>query len=254
MGRSMRRRLYHFCYTSGDRLHQLRDGDAFAEILAVLLGGGCEYGGCIRNRVETTSTKQPEGAIPRIRSGDVLVLTTRPPYQEDPTTRKRIAQTGTELERLIFATVGHYFFRLNRTSVVFQKPFGLQGEWKDRSEISFYQYHTPAHGAGDYKSFSDFYGGGRSRAALKSGTLAFLLAAPLLPRGPEVITAFAMSGAMTITWCYLLRTRFREFLRSPRFVVAELPSSRSIPKSPATLAFADDWKVRVLLDVPATAR
>jgi hypothetical protein len=80
-------------------------------------------------------------------------------------------------------------------------------------------------------------------------TAAFLLVRRLEPDGPTLIVAFGMDGIMTLTWCYLLRTKFAHLLSTPRFVMAEIQTT-DIPKQPTSLAFAESWPVKIILDVP----
>lgn len=79
-------------------------------------------------------------------------------------------------------------------------------------------------------------------------TAAFLLVRHIEPNGPRLVVAFGMDGILTLTWCYLLRTRFPHLLTAPRFVMAEI-TLLPIPKQPTSLSFADDWRVDPILDI-----
>src|ERR1700720_2568960 len=96
----MERRLFHFSYSmhqsrSEPHLHALRDGDAFAEIEAVLLKEDYDYQGLILN------FPLPDFEVSPLNLGtsDLVVMTTRPPHLDEwdkkgkPATGEKFEQT-----------------------------------------------------------------------------------------------------------------------------------------------------------------
>ena len=74
---------------------------------------------------------------------------------------------------------------------------------------------------------------------------------PIWENGPQLIACFGMAGVEGLIWAHLLRTRFSEFLISPRFIMAEMSRER-VPEPPYELSFADGWEVDVLFNYPLT--
>jgi hypothetical protein len=258
------KKIHHFAYLRGSlqddpRLHELRDGEAFAEIQAALHKLGFTYGGLHLNyRVEPK-----RDVLPAYDPSDVVVLTTRPPLDDDlGWDRKRIERSYTRLEQEIFRHVRPFFQACRRTVIQLPRPVADElGSFADRAFIRFGVYDTkrskPRTTAGEvaseavYKATRNPYAKPTKQSdETTPRTAAFLLVRRLEPKGPTLIVAFGMDGVMTLVWCYLLRTRFPQFLRAPRFVMAEI-WPRAIPKNAQSLAFADDWRVDLLLDLSA---
>src|SRR5438270_9800584 len=85
------------------RIHQLRDGDAFAELSATLYPRGYQYGGLLLN---LPSEKPPEPIpvdVSFLTSSDLVVLTTRPPIDDEEEGDKHyVRRSYTKFEQDIF--------------------------------------------------------------------------------------------------------------------------------------------------------
>ncbi len=254
------KKIHHFAYLRGSfednpRLHELRDGEAFAEIQGALHELGFTYGGLLLNY-----PLQPQlDVLPTYDPADVIVLTTRPPLDDElGWDRKKIERSYTKLEHEILAHVRPLFRTCRRTVIQLARPLADElGTFMDRASITFGVYGAPkkdtpaAVSVAVYKATGNPYTRGpKSAPATQPCTSAFLVVRRLEPNGPTLIVAFGMDGIMTLVWCYLLRTRFPHLLRSPRFVMAEI-WPRAIPANAQSLAFADDWRVDFPLDVSA---
>jgi hypothetical protein len=243
----MKRRLFHFSYSlhqsrSEPLLHALRDGDAFAEIEAVLLKQDYDYQGLILN------LPSPDFAVSSLDFGasDLVVLTTRPPHL-DEVDKKGKSATGEKFEQRVLDVVNLYFALHSRSLVKLSSEMAAKLKNTDRGEINFGQRHGAR-----YKRHRVPYIKNREQRkwqipAKKTLTAAFVLYTNLWAGGPLFLNAFGMDGPTTLIWCYLLRTRFSQFLTPHRFVMAEL-TTEPFPHRPQDLSFADKWEVNILLN------
>jgi hypothetical protein len=243
-------RFFHFSYLGTQkqekpRLHALRDGDAFAELAAALYEQHGKYGGLILNFPVSDDNPGP----PTLGLSDLLVLTTRPPLNDDDFDRKYIKRSGTELEKSILQTVGLYFSVCRRSYVKLSEDMAAKLKYANRGEIQFSMY-----AGAYYKRHRTPYTRSRElhkweKPAKSTVTAAFALLTRLWDGGPRLLSAFGMDGVSTLIWCYLLRTVHPNLLdlETPRFVMAEMIAS-PLPEAPPTLSFAKDWRIDILLD------
>jgi len=56
----------------------------------------------------------------------------------------------------------------------------------------------------------------------------------------DLIASFGMDGYCTLIWNRIIRTRYPDWLASPRFVMASLTFKKPIPPKPITPDFADN--------------
>ncbi len=233
--------------------HQLRDGDAFIELSPVLYSSGYSYGGLLLN----FPSRMPGGAIEfdltSLKSSDLLLLTTRPPIDDDPEEDQRFIDRGsTPLEQEILRHLRHGCFKQCSREVLALQPHlarQLPREYANRARIEFSKNVRPSYPGATYKRLSRRHGSQRP-SDMQQRTAVYLLSTQQVWRGgPGLLTAFGMSGIETLAWAYLLRTKFAKLLSAPRFVMAEI-LIRAVPPKPNDLSFADDWEVTILLDVP----
>ncbi len=246
----MPRLVYHFSYPESPsqgrpRLHDLRDGDAFAELMAPLYDHQFRYGGLLFNFPDPTHTLRPQDFDP----SDLIVLSTRPPLNDDEFDRKYIRRSGTPMESAILNAVHRYFDVCRRSRITLAKALAPQLKFLNRGEINF-TMHQGAY----YRRHRTPYISNREEHRwqyMEEGevkTAAFLLLTKLTEAGPTLLTAFGMDGNSTLIWCYLLRTKYPDLLRSERFVMAEITAA-PLPQRPHNLSFADDWQVDFLLNL-----
>lgn len=209
----MTKRLFHFSYSSHQSrsnplLHALRDGDAFAEIEAVLLKEDYDYQGLILNFPSPDFEVSPLD----LGASDLVVLTTRPPHPDEMDKKGKPA-TGERFERRVLDVVNVYFALHSRSLVKLSSEMAAKLKNPDRGEINFGQRHGAR-----YKRHRMPYVKKREQSkwqtpAKKTLTAAFALYTNLWTGGPLFLNAFGMDGPTTLIWCYLLRTRFPEFLK-----------------------------------------
>jgi hypothetical protein len=250
-----RKRFYHFSYlrqpaTGGPLLHDLRDGDAFAELMPVLLDLGYEYGGLLLNHPPDPGVRRPQ-----LGSEDLVVLTTRPPL-DDPQAqgdRKLIKQSGNPLESAILKAARSCFPFCKRRIIQLSPDAaaGLRPGFADRGQMEFRVYRREEHRIPFYVRYRDPWGRTRDERKYRApanphATAVFLLRIPLRPGGPTLLNAFGMDGVMTLIWCYLLRTKFSHLLDAPGLTVAEI-ATPPLPPQPLSLSFADRWPVNFLI-------
>lgn len=243
----MERRLFHFSYSlhqsrSEPLLHALRDGDAFAEIEAVLLKQDYDYQGLILN------FPSPDFEVSRLDLGasDLVVLTTRPPHLDEMDKKGKPA-SGEKFEQRVLDVVNLYFPLHSRSLVKLSSEMAAKLKNPDRGEINFRQRHGAR-----YKRHRMPYVKNREQRKWQMPTkdaltAAFVLYTNLWAGGPLFLNVFGMDGPTNLIWCYLLRTRFSEFLKPHRFVMAEL-TTVPFPRKPQSLSFADKWEVDILLN------
>ena len=245
----MVKRFFHFSYLEPQkqharRLHALRDGDAFAELALALSEQDLTYGELILNH--PLSARQPN-----LDSSDLLVLTTRPPLHDDPFDRRFIKRSETPLEKAILNAIGPCFGACRRSYLKLSEDMARELKYPNRGEIEFRTYRG-AH----YKRFRTPYTQSKTDHKWEipptpMATAVFLLLMRLWDDGPMLLNAYGMDGTSTLIWCYLLRTVYQRMLNveTPRFVMAEIITA-PIPDSAATLEFAKQWNVELLLDHP----
>jgi hypothetical protein len=237
-------RVYRLTYSNGrpdddPKLFRDRDAIAFCELNAELCRLGYSYG--------TTIYLYPDDdrkllAFPAFRPSDLLVLTTRPPLHDQvgivPPRRKVIRAAKTELEAILFEELANYFEFCTRKHVELTKhavnrlKVEQPGKWR---HVELYEY-GPAIIQKHYLGPEPL-----KPQANRHSTIAFFLRANGLSKiGCDFLASFGMDGYSTLIWNRLIRTRFPEWLTSPRFVMAELIYKREIPPKPITPEFVDD--------------
>lgn len=244
------RHFFHFSYLGSNinasRIHQIRDGDAFAELSAALQLQGYKYKGLIINY------PQPDfNDFPEFKPTDLLVLTTRPPIHDKYAVRPLI-KSKTKLEQDILDTLEKYLESCTREHILISKDFAKDF---DRSEIRFHVSRDNKHDG--QRSRYKQYRNGHAKFGTEEhkwhfpdiqNTTATYMILTKIENGPMLLNAFGMGGQITLIWCHLLRTKYPELLESPKLVMAEI-ITESKPKSPATLSFTNSMKVDILLNV-----
>jgi hypothetical protein len=254
------KRFFSFSYfvkPESDRdlhLHQLRDGQAFSELAAVLAAQGHCYGGLILNYPGAGE----KATMPEFGPSDILVMAGRPPLSDDEHSesklagRKRIERSHTDLEELIFANVRRYFEISSRKVIKLTKEMAdkLPVEAKCKAEIQFCMGNTRTANYARYR----MYGSKWWQNPLETNRTAtyLLYTPPLWDNGPSLVASFGLSGPENLIWNHLVRVRHSELLESPRFVMAEMELD-DIPHPPTSLAFADDWKIDIILNLQNTS-
>jgi hypothetical protein len=252
-----KRRFFRFGYYTpetkagrGLRLHQLRDGDAFIELAAVLHEYGHEYGKLILNFPAPSAAPTTPVDTSFLTASDLLVLTTRPPLHDAVRQLKHpIRRSHTSLEDCVLTAFAAYFEVCARDQVKLAGPLAarLAADVADRSVIEFTMKSSARYSR--LRKYADFE---RWQKAPPARTSAYLIyTPPLWKDGPPLLATFGIGGPESLLWAYLLRTRFRDYvaLDTPRFVMAEM-HCQALPSSLHTLSFADDWHVDILLDIP----
>jgi hypothetical protein len=230
------------------QVHMLRDGDAFAELLPVLLRGGYEYGGVEINFPTEESLKERRGldARSRLTRGSLLVLNNRPPIGDEDVVKK-IRRSHSWLEDQLFEVLGRFFEKCSRAEVGLSESLSnlLPENYQDRAKATFGLRSRAV-----YKQLAR-YGTpyGEPRRYLR--TAAYMIyQKEIWEGGPDLLCAFGLSGPLNLVWAYLLRTRYPEKLAFDRgkFLMAEIKTA-DFPAAPPTLSFADEWEVRFPLEV-----
>src|SRR5216684_2350356 len=211
-------RVFHFAYMSNPtgeflhlRPHQLRDGDAFAELLAGLTFLGHEYGGLVINHPMDHGNPSDDSLrfMQDLHEDDLLVLTTRPPLNDVPSKDpKHVKQSRTYMEKCLFTAVRDYIVICKRDHIQLHpdQALHLRPHYRDRADMEFF-----VKGHAKLQRFEASYKGSGSGDKTYAGyeanitTAAYLIHTPpiQLPgrkNGPRVLAAFGMSGTVSLVF------------------------------------------------------
>ncbi|KYK22074.1 hypothetical protein AYK24_02795 [Thermoplasmatales archaeon SG8-52-4] len=251
----LNRRFFRFSYyvrRQQDRKllpHQLRDGDAFAQLSEVLHYKNYQYGGLILNYPATDPSRTRRINTSFLKSADILVLTTRPPlHDEDTGDRKLVVRSHTSLEEKIFNALRRHFKRCSRSRLRLDDALALKlpKEFANRADIRFTQ-----HRGAQYKRLRrhDTLRWDEDPKYSNLTSLYFIFTGEICRNGPRVLCAFGMGGTDSLIWSHLLRTKFRHEVKldRPKIIIVEIKTGR-IPEKANSLSFADNWETKVLLN------
>ncbi len=238
--------LFPIKQASRDRtlpFHELRDGLAAAELMALLHGRGLEFGGTILNYRNSDTRAWME----RLGPSDLLVLPIRPPLDDKLRDRKAIQRSHTDLEEAVVGCTRKFFAHCDRHRVELDPDLVERLAKRDRGEIEF-RVHGDAH----YRRHRQPSMPGKrplkyTPAKGRPLTAAYLLRTQVWEKGPYLLNAFGMDARMTYLWAYLLRTRLSRYLDST-FAMVEI-TAQPVPPAAGSLSFCDAWSVEELLDV-----
>jgi hypothetical protein len=257
------RMAYHTSLSKNSRfrIHQLRDGDAFSELSAVLYSRGYEYGGLLLNLPSEKPLEPHPVDISSLTSSDLVLLNTRPPIDDiEEEDKHLVRQSFTNFEAVIFNAVKpKYFEWCARSHIILSETLARQlpTGFRDRANMLFHQSRD-----GSYIKHGEYASGSWRPPADQRLTAVFFIQIPALwEGGPGLLAAFGMAGIETLAWNYLLRTRFlrrgrqaaeeSDWLDSYSFLMAEvLP--KKVPRKPTNLSFAEEWEVVPILRIPLT--
>lgn len=260
----MKKRVFRFSYTMPQkenrpvRPHQLRDGDAFVELLPSLLNHGYEYGGLILNYQKSEDdTDKSKEAQRLLTPSDLIVLTTRPPLDDKSARDKKVVgHSRTWLEKQVFAALRRHctFCSRGEVHLTRETSAALEDGYKNRSDLQFRINSSSA-----YKDVYAYRNQQEHRPWNRCATAAYLVHTrsisiedgPHGGKGPELLAVFGMEGAVTLVWAYLLRTKFSDLLEGPRFAMAEIVmENQDLLSRPITLSFADSWEAKIIANRP----
>lgn len=261
---SSTKRIFRFAYHTSlsaksrrFRIHQLRDGDAFAELAPVFYSRAYEYGGVLLNLPAPKPVEPYPVDVSFLNSSDLIILNTRPPIDDITEEDKHLVpRSYTTFEEKVFNVLKpKYFETCARSHIKLSEALSsrLPGEFSDRANMLFHQSRDGSyikHGNYDADCW-------RPPAHQRLTAVFFIHIAALWKDGPGLLAAFGMAGMETLAWNYLLRTTFlnpasadgEEWLNCYQFVMAELLPA-PIPRRPTNLTFAEKWRVVPVLQVP----
>ncbi|MCX6624226.1 MAG: hypothetical protein NTY38_24825 [Acidobacteria bacterium] len=238
------------------KLHALRDADAGMYYVAKLAAKG--YGFDLEINAQVPPGAKAARAVKaseRVKKGDVLLISTRPPLTPDSgRLLAPIVPSGSWIEEHIVETLSRVFRICCREEVVLSSAIARQlpKEAAEHAKLKF-QLRPPAYFK--YRARHQQKYGARLHGSKTAGYL--ISAREIWPNGPDLFCSFGMSGPMNLAWAYLLATKHPELIRcgDDRFVMADilprkLPGEKHavFPEAAESLEFADSWQVRILLD------
>jgi hypothetical protein len=231
-------KFHRFAYSTalrdGDepRPFKTRDGAAFCELAAVLTSMGWEYGSLIYNYPSLWGTVIGAAEVPSPGPGEWVVLTTRPPLDDETHGDKRtIPRSHFPLEQAIFDDLKPALFEVCARSHV-RISEGIVGPHFEEADFEFRQNKD-----GRLSKVNEL--GHHRRATVVPEkdyrSIAFFIKKEQLKGyGCGVIACFSMGGSETLIWNRIVRERFPHWLaQGSSFIVAELdigPASVPDPK------------------------
>jgi hypothetical protein len=217
----------------------------------VSLGQGFTYEGPNRLLLNLPTRSKTDTSVAALRAiseepKDILILTTRPPLNDEKGKSKPLCPTGTELETLIFDALKAKCLRhcardkIELNDKVSSKFSGVN---KGRSLISFTtNIKSPRIGSGLYQAI-----GGHSIDPANSKdlmkTAGYIIYLPLTGSLPSLLLIFGTSGSTTLALSYLLskhKTILERAIQSPSFTMVEIQTQ---PIKDVSLAYEslENW-------------
>jgi len=234
------------------QIQHVRDGAAFLEIAAILQKEGYSYGSTIYNW-PLEETREPGKKVDTsfLKSKDLIVLTTRPPLDDDNAqNKKRIKKSDSLLENKLFEKLREFLKVCDREHGILTETWAnkLPPKYLDRAEIIFKQ------NAGADILGSKAYHDTRmlKKEKTQNKTMFYIINIPrLCKNGPGLFCSFGMRGQEALIGAYLLRTKYWSHLNfsfdNPYMALLEITMG-NIPFFTHTLDFADNWHVDIILN------
>jgi len=244
------RRFFRYAYCTPYRkdreLHpfQLRDGDAALYLSDVLRDCGYRFESAIVNNPGTRTRPSPSAdVVPG--EDDLLLLTTRPPMDDDVMGEKKgIRRSYNALEERLFeGPLRERFAHCSRSEVLLTDETAAIAPEVAARQTNIFRQNCGA--------MYQTYGSPRTREWHRFKQAPPLTAAFLVyeehawPGGPALLAAFGMGGTETLVWCYQLARRFSHLLFSTPFAMAEMRPG-PVKEPPTSIRFADSWEVTIL--------
>lgn len=253
------KRVFRFAYyqppdnVGNVRLHELRDCEAFVEILAALEHRGYNYEDTFLNYPDCGESEVDEERL-GMNSSDILVLTTRPPLNDDPNDHQRpVRCSETGLEKKITRKIKKYFEYCSRYEVWLSGSMAeeLADENADKAAYKFRLNDSgrvnsraiyTAHKANS--KHSDWLDVRNTNTDLT--VVYFLYAREAWAGGPQLVVSFSMGGPENLIWARILRKNYSDLLDKPIFFMGEMKVG-GIPTPYTSLAFSERWPVTKIL-------
>jgi hypothetical protein len=260
------KRVFRFSYyaylpTNEPQLeHKQRDGDAFIELLEALRDSDYRYGELLLNPPATGEPDlAPEPEV-QLNADDLLVLTTRPPLDDDDDFRpkRRILRSHTVLETKILNTLRPLFARCAVDHIVLGRQLAealTDPTIRSRSDASFWTNRSSRdlHSRSAYRAYREAHSDARrtevdGKATPRTLAYLVLLRSQAWPGGPGLLCSFSLGGTPTLVWNHFLRTHadLTHLVRGEgsRFVLADLTMNPPASGGWLDLTPADGWQVR----------
>ncbi len=231
--------------------HQVRDGAAFAEIAGLLSEFDMRYGGLILNLPSSDKGNPISYEKLRLTPNDLLVLTTRPPLDdENEDDKKRVARSGSILEDRVIKLLRPFLSICSRSRIALSRE--VLDRFNDRAALRPTRMHfrqnkwSWCYEIKHYKEPKENWKESAPR------TFAFMLSTHAHRGNPKIFAAFGMGGTETLLWTRWLRTKGSKFVRSAlqakggAIVLAQLAPAECLPPEPCAEALSAKWTVEVL--------
>jgi hypothetical protein len=250
---ALERRLFRFAYPQPAQHggvvlpHLLRDADAAAFLHAPLAHLGFVYAEPIINypcaRADARDGVPFDDSF--LRAGDLLVLTTRPPLDDEKDGVKcHVKRSYTTLEEKVFERLRPHLTRCSRRQVIVSDALAHQFPGAAKFfNVDFKQ----SHGAPIRKFQSlDSQAWQRPPPGSKQSLAYLIYEEHVWPGGPALLASFGLCGSDTLMWNCLLARRFSQLICSTPFAMALLTAPRraSLPSPPGDIA--QGWEVSLL--------
>lgn len=254
------------------RPHELRDGDAFARLVPALMALGYGSGPLLINHPLATGAKDTSMArMSSMSEQNLLVVTSRPPLDEERKTGKRVVKASDPSEnefeqQVVVPALRRYLDTCSRDKIVLtlSQAARLEQRYRNRQSVKFFlkaNEQVKRHEASYKLTENDSY----EAFTAERTTAAYLIHTPplLMPdgrKGPRVLTAFGLSGTIGLIFANQLTEQkipafqglLEDTLRGPGFAMVEITVTRDVPEFYMDLDFSDEWEYRLITKRPGT--
>jgi hypothetical protein len=216
-----------------DTIHMLRDGATCLHINA-LIDDMYKFGDIVLNfpTEEYNTQEPPHFPLEKLKSNDLILITTRPPLDDDALDKRRIPHSGSNIEKIILNNMRRGFNHCSRHDVILDASVvnTKQDNEKAYRAVSFHiNYDAAIAGNGDYEHLVDI----PKNAGTSNTTLGYLMYLPHVRladnsrEGPGLLSVFGLNGTATFLFARLLYKNYRGLVRK---IVAQKQSRLVIIK------------------------
>lgn len=254
------------------RPHELRDADAYALLVPVLIGLGYQPSRLFINHPVTAKASDTSLAdMGGLTADDLLVVNSRPPLNEkrktDETKVVKVTDPSeNEFEQeVLFPALRKHLEFCSRNQIVLTpgQSAWLEPTYRNRQSLEYYlkaneklKRHEASYAmVGESRKYAPY---ARNRT-----TAAYLIHTPPLQmpdgrRGPRVLAAFGLSGTMGLVFAHQLCEQklppfeglLEDVLRGPGFAMIEITVTKDVPDFYTDLDFSDRWEYKLITKRP----
>lgn len=243
-----------------DSMHMLRDGGSVL-FISQILKDKYEFGDVLLNLATDVFNMEPADPIllDKFCSRDLILMTTRPPIDDDKTyDRRLIYRTGSPLEVILLDTLSEIFLHSARQYIILADRVVDQiRKGQDRSYRAV-RFHVHSNAficdKANCRNPIDL----RARGSQEEATIGYLVYLPHIrgrDGGPGLLLAFGLNGTATLLFAHLLYSKFRHVVQDivgsqcARLLMIKFTPEFDPVSLPATIGSVGIPNVELILDL-----